>query len=136
MIPVQLNYWAILVSALVVMVLRLAWYAKPFLGRFWLKHIEKTETELKKKAPTGKYVTIFVLALVFAYIFSHFIDYAGATTVGEGMRTGLWLWLGFVATTLFSSSFFESRPLKPTLVDAGYYLICLLAVGAILTTWT
>jgi len=89
-----------------------------------------------KKGATRGYVLSVVGALVMSFVLAHIVDYGQATTIASGMQSGVWLWLGFVATTNLSSVLFEARPTGLYLISMGYYLVSLLIMGAILAIWT
>jgi len=38
------------------------------------------------------------------------VEYAGSTTVWQGLVTGFWLWLAFIGVTMASGYVFEGRP--------------------------
>lgn len=131
---VTLNYWAILVAVLASMFLGYIWYARWFLGAMWMKLVGLNEESAKKGAGPAMF-GMLVTAFVMNYVLAHFVDYTTAETVSEGMMTGAWLWLGFVATAMISDVFFAKRPLHLFLINAGYQLVNLLVGGAILAAW-
>lgn len=135
MITAEINYWAVLVSGVASMIMSYAWYSMPAFGRIWATLIGKTEAQLKAGYKPTTFAKTFGIALVMIYILAHFIDYAGATTVGQGAITGFWLWLGFVATTTLATTIYEGRPGKLWLINTGYQLLNLIVAGAILAVW-
>lgn len=135
MIQADLNYWAILVSAVVAFAIGSVWYLPKVFGNTWMILIGKTEMDVKMGLNRMMFVKTFVASLVMMYILAHFVDYAAATTVGQGAATGIWLWLGFVATTIFTNSLYENRPLKLWAINAVYHLVVLIITGAILAVW-
>jgi len=66
---------------------------------------------------------------------AHFVDYVGATTIAEGLVTGVWIWLGFIATATIINLWFERRPFRYWLISAGYFLVVLMVSGAVLAVW-
>jgi len=74
-------------------------------------------------------------ALLQSWILVHFVQYAGSTTVKEGAITGFWLWLAFVAVVMAGAYVFEGRPFKLWKINAGYFLVVLVANGALLAAW-
>ena len=73
-------------------------------------------------------------ALVEAYVLAHFIHYAGAYTLVNGIKTGVWAWLGFVATVMIGNYMFAKRPMNLFYIDAGYALVNLMIMGAIIAS--
>jgi hypothetical protein len=51
------------------------------------------------------------------------------------MRVAFYAWGGFVATTFLTEYVFELRSVTIWLITAGYPLIGMLIMGAILGTW-
>ncbi|MBI4092359.1 MAG: DUF1761 domain-containing protein [Candidatus Kerfeldbacteria bacterium] len=132
---VTLNYWAILVATVAAMIIGYVWYAMPVFGRAWMRLIGKQEADLKTGRGPAMGVMV-VMAFVKSYILVHFVSYANATTVTGGIVTGLWLWLGFVFTTIAATNVFAQRGWKLTFLDSGYHLVSLAVMGAILASWT
>ena len=136
--PVDINYWAILVSAVSSFILGLLWYSPLLFGKPWMKMMGFTQQhmeEAKKKGMARLYIGNFVTTLIMVYILSHFVDYAQAKTITDGLQLGLWVWLGFIATLLFGSILWEGKPFKLFLINAGYRLVELLIVASILSAW-
>lgn len=127
--------WAVIVAGISAMVVGYIWYARPLFGNIWMKMVGKTEDDLKKGV-AKVYTGMLALALVLAFILAHFIDYAQADTLGEGLTTGLWLWLGFVVTTKGADYLFAHKPFKLYIIDVGYHLVEILVMATILTLWT
>ncbi len=110
------------------------WYSPALFAKQWMKLVDKKEKDLQKGANVA-YATATVGFLLIAYVMAHFIDYADSTTFATGLETGLWLWLGFVATTFAINTTFSDRPKQLWVIDAGYYFVCFLLTGAVLAVW-
>src|SRR5688500_7188710 len=128
---VEINFWAILLAALVNMVIGGAWYSMNLFGRPWMNYVGQTEEELKGGAAPG-YIGMTLAAVVMAYVLAHFVDYAEASSITQGAATGLWVWVGFVATAMSGELLFEGRPKGLYLINTGYYLVTLPLMGALL----
>jgi hypothetical protein len=129
----QINYLAVVVAALIPMALGMLWYSPALFANAWMKAVNKRPEEMSGAA-TG-YAVSAVCYLVMSFVLAHFVDYAGATDVVSGAVTGLWLWLGFVATALLVTHIFERRSLRLYGIYAGYQLVALLLMGALLAAW-
>lgn len=132
---IPINFWAVLVAALLQMGLGALWYSKFLFAKPWTKLVGKTEEDLKKSNKPTPYIVTFVCALVMAYILAHFVVYTQSNTLLLGLQTGWWAWVGFVATTSLINSLFASRSWKLYLIDVGYHLVSLIAMGALLAIW-
>lgn len=129
---VPINYVAVLIAAILAMVTGSVWYSKAVFGKQWMKLTGVTEADAKKGNMPMLYGTMFVGTLVEAYVLAHFIHYAGAYSLVNGIKTGVWAWLGFVITTSLANSIFERRPTKLLYINAGYALVNLMIMGAVL----
>lgn len=131
---VEVNYMAVLAAAAINMVIGFVWYSMPLFGKQWLHSIGKKPEDISGGS-SGMYALSAFGALVMAYVLSHIIDFAEATTVRDGASTGFWIWLGFVATTYLSIKVFESRSWEWYLISTGYYLVTLVVTGMLLAVW-
>src|SRR5437763_1418970 len=104
---VDINYWAVLVAAVINMVVGSIWYSKALFAKEWMK-LTGRKTEEMGGGGTGYGVAI-IGALIQAWILAHFVTYAGSTTFADGLVTAFWLWLGFVAITTAVNFVFEGR---------------------------
>ena len=130
----QTNYVAVVVAALVPMILGGLWYSTLLFARQFMALIGKTEEELKKQFnPARDYTISFLGALVMSFVLVRFTS--EANTVGEGMRIGLWAWLGFVVTTNSSTVIFEGRKAGLFWINMAYDFVCLSVMGGILAGW-
>ena len=132
---VEVSFWAVMVAALVNMIIGGAWYSMGLFGRPWMKYIGKTEEELKGGAAPG-YIGMTLASVIMAYVLAHIVQYAGAATVTDGAVTGLWVWVGFVATSMSGDWLFAGRPKGLYFINTGYYLVALPVMGALLAVWS
>ena len=130
---VDINIWAVLVAAVVSMVVGSFWYSKSLFGKEWAKLVGR---KLEEMSGGGKgYAVAAAGALLQAYILAHFVQYAGATTFWDGIVTGFWLWLGFVAVVVAMNLVFEGKSWALWKINAGYFLVVLLINGGLLAAW-
>lgn len=135
---IEVNYLAVLGAAAINMGLGAFWYSMSGFGKTWMKlsGISKEDIEKAKKAGMTKSYGIAALgSFVMAYVLAHIIGFAQGDTIAEGLQGGAWVWLGFVATVLLSSVLWENKPWKLYAINAGYYLVSLLLMGALLAVW-
>lgn len=140
MFLVPINYLAIIACGIVYMALGFLWYG-PLFGKEWMNISGMTKKLMKKdrKEMENKYLASFLLSLLMAYALAHFIWFTapGAVTLTIGLKTALWVWAGFIATSSASSYLFDEnkKPWKLYFLDNGYLLTGLLLMGAILSLW-
>ncbi len=133
---VSVNVLAVLGCAVAAMVIGFVWYG-PLFGRIWARESGKSEKEMQnamKKAGGKTYGIMFVTALIMAYVLRHMLVYSQSTTVMDGMTGAFWTWLGFVATIQTGGVLWEGKSWTWYLINAGYWLVTLGAMGAILVS--
>lgn len=70
-----------------------------------------------------------------AYVLAWLILHTGQQTVIGGMRVGTIAWLGFIAAVIGPMYVFQAFSLQFFAITAGYPLVALLIMGAILGRW-
>ncbi|HET6863806.1 MAG TPA: DUF1761 domain-containing protein [Candidatus Saccharimonadales bacterium] len=131
---VDINWWAVIVAALINMAVGAVWYSPGVFGKHWARLTgHKTEGNMSM-ANTG-YVVSALGALVQAWVLVHFVRFAGSTTFSKGLVTGFFIWLGFVAVVMAAMNAFEDRKWDLVRLNAGYWLVVLLINGGLLAAW-
>lgn len=130
---VVINYWAVLVAAVVAMVIGALWYSPILFSKPWMAAMGKKAEDMQGGG--ASYLIAFVADLVMMYVLAHFVQYAGATTMATGLATGFWAWLGFVVAAVVMNTIFEGRKWSLTFMYIGMQLVALLAGGWILAVW-
>jgi hypothetical protein len=85
-------------------------------------------------APLG-YVLSAIGAFVSAYVLARIVKWSEVDNLWNGALVGLFVWFGFVATVLAVTTYFGGRPRNLWLINAGYQLVSLVLMGAILGAW-
>ena len=125
----NINWIAVIVGAIVAYALGALWYSPVLFGKAWMKLSGVGEP--KKKGMAKSYVAGFATQLVTAFVLSAFVGTLGASTATEGAIVGFWIWLGFLATTMFGMVLWENKPVKLYLISAVQVLVALKVMGAI-----
>ncbi len=129
----EINWLAVLAAAAIQMVLGALWYSPVLFARPWLREVGRSEEELTG-ASLG-YGIAAVGALLAALVLAHVVDWAEADGVLDGARVGLMVWVGFVAPVLAMNTYFGGRSRTLWAIDAGYPLVALPLMGALLGVW-
>jgi hypothetical protein len=131
----KINIWAVLVAAVVYWMLGAAWFT--ILSNPWLASIGKTMDQLKQEGvnPGVAYGVAFVCNLIIAYVLDWVVITTGEQTAMRGIMLGALLWVGFVGTTIGTAHIFEARSLEGFVLTAGYPLVGMLLMGAIVGGW-
>lgn len=127
----SVNLVAVVVGAISTMVVGYVWYSKMLFGAQWLKFSGLKESDITKGAGMA-YSLMFVVALVMAYVLDWFLIATGKTGWMEGAKLGLIASIGFTATAFASEFIFNKRSLQFYLITAGFQVVAITIVGAIL----
>lgn len=131
---VPITYLAVLLAAGASFVVTALWYGLP--GRQWMLALGWSSAEIAatRKMPTGPLLTAFLAELLMAFVLRGVLGHLGpgTTTLRNGLISGLFIWGGFVVTSLVVDNAFARRKLLLTLIGAGHWLAVLLVQGAIL----
>lgn len=138
---VSINYLAVILAAIISMVLGFLWYG-PLFGKKWIALMGWSPEAMavaKAKGMTKSYVLMTISSLVMAYVLYYVVAYSGAfvntSGVSVGLSSGFWIWLGFIAPVTMGSVLWEGRSWALWVLNAGYYLVSLLLMGAVLAAW-
>ncbi len=144
MTEVIVNYWAILVTGIINVVLGFLWYG-PLFGKHWIKLMGWTEEEIKKgmegmkSEMWWKILVSFIVGLITSWILAHSIIFAGAylhtSGISSGLMTGFFSWIAFMIPIILNKTLWEGKSWKLFCFDGVYYLVSLLIMGAILASW-
>ena len=136
LVQVDISYLTIIIAAVVSFIIGAFWYSPLLFGNSWMKltGLSKIDVEKTKKGKMTKlYLAEFLAQLIMAYVLAHFVIYADAFTIIDGLQVGFWIWLGFAATISLGIILWENKSIKLYLINAGYWLVVLLIQGIILS---
>ena len=127
-----MNYLAIVIAAVAGFAFGAAYYMS--LSKQWLAAVGKTKEELAGKRSATPFIISIVALLVMAWVLAGTLGHLGPgqVTLKNGIISALFLWVGFVATTVAVNNAFGGR--KPTLsiIDGIHWLGVLVIQGAII----
>ncbi len=135
------NILAVLASAVFAVVLGGLWYG-PVFGKMWMKLIGMTPEKMKAMplSPVVAMLGGLITAFLMAYVLAHGIIFGNAFTNMSGIEGGVtgafWYWLGFAVPLTGGAFLWEGKSWKLWVLNAGYYLVSLLGMGAILGAWS
>jgi Protein of unknown function (DUF1761) len=130
---VDINYWAVVVAAIVPMVLGALWYSPALFARPWMRAVGRAEAEMSGMG-LG-YVLSALAAVLGSYALARIERWAQVDDLWNGVLVGLLVWVGFVAPVLAVTTYFGGRPRVLWFINAGYQLVSLAIMGAILGAW-
>ena len=124
---------AALVSAAAYYILGWFWYGTLF-GRTLTGLTHATSATASAGDPVP-YIVAAATSLVLAYVIALMLDRNEDRTAAQGAELGLFLSIGLVASTTLETSLFEGRPVTLWLINAGYVVVGLTMIGAIIGGW-
>ena len=102
----------------------------------WLEAVEKTRDQLMPsgKPKPGPFVVSAVALVVMAWVLAGIMGHLGAgqVTLKNGIVSALFVWVGFVATTLAVNNGYAGRKVSLTVIDGAHWLGVLVLQGAII----
>lgn len=130
---VKMNYWAVVVAAVVAFVASSIWYA--VLGKV-LAEVSPAFAELQAGKPAPwRILTVLAGSLVLSFVVAYVVGLRDSVTGLGAVGIGLLLWLGLSAMQWMSSMVWEKVPLKMAAIHAGDWLVKLIIISAIVGVW-
>ena len=131
-----INYLAVIVAGVAAWLAGAVWYM--VLGKPWMRALGKTAEEMedfkRQPMPVLPLIYAFLSAVFMAWVLAGLLGHLGPAfmTVRNGALSGLFLWVGFVLTTmLVNNSFARRRPML-LVIDSGHWALVLALIGAII----
>jgi len=120
----------IILSAIAYILLGMVFYSHWILGRFWpdlVNHMQKRAEGI----PAKVYLGAFMSAAMIAYAMGCFVKMTQGKTITSGIFIGFLIWAGVILPTIFSPVLFGKKPIQMFWLDAVYYLVAYIVLGAI-----
>ena len=129
------NYLAIAAAAVTCFLFEAAWYTL-FLD-VWLKGIGRDRAWLEHSGvnPMLEWAVALIAEGLIAATISGLTQWTGAQTAVRGMKVGLGLWAGVVVPISALGDVFAARSYASFAVNAGFWLIGMVTMGAIVGAW-
>ena len=125
-----INYLAVVFAAIAAFVIGALYYG--LMSKPWMK--------AARLSPQGTgmnpviFMTSFLAELVMAWVMAGVIGHLGSgeVTLWNGIISGAFVWLGFIATTLVVNQRYEGFGWDLTIIDGLHWLLVSLAMGGII----
>jgi hypothetical protein len=126
-----MNYLAILVAALAAFGWGAIYYTT--LSNQWLVAVGMTKEQMQTNRTAVPFIISFMALLVMAWVLAGTLGHLGPgqVTVKNGIISALFLWLGFVVTTIFVNNAYPGRRYSLSVIDSIHWLGVLVIQGAI-----
>lgn len=133
----DVNWIALIVAAIVAFALGALWYSNAMFGRQWMAaHGHTPEKLAAMQSSMGKtYAFSFVTYLITAMVIALLIGLTGGASLVGGVVIAVLAWLGFGFPIGLNANLFSGKPAGAFMIDAGYQLIYMIIMGAIIGAW-
>lgn len=129
----QVNWLSVVIANLSAFAIGSLWYSPVLFGKIWQKEVKISDIDLKNANMLATFGTSFLLSLIAAIGLDLFIGReAGWDT---GLLAGLFVGVVWIATALGINYLYAQKSFRLFLIDAGYFVVFLPAMGAILGAW-
>ena len=133
-----LNVWALPLAAIASFLFGGLWYG--MLSKQWMAAAGLDEQRIKAGgANAWPFVITFLCQLFMAWMLAGLILHMARAglpaTMRNGMISALFIWAGFVMTSLIVNHQFQMQKRLLTLIDGAHWLGVMLIQGAILGAW-
>ena len=129
-----LNYLAIVIAAVVAWLAGAGWYMS--LSKIWLAAqgltAEKMHEAKSRPGAHLPFIYALVAELVMAWVLAGMVGHLGTVTIRSAVISALFVWGGFVITTMLVNYSFSGRRYLLTAIDAGHWLIVLVLMGVVI----
>lgn len=134
---ISIPFLPVVVSAVAVFAIGALWYSPALFGKAWVKAHGHTPEKIEAmRASMGRaYGVSFLCYLVMAAAMAILIQRMDIFYVRGGVKLGALIGVGFAATIGLTANMFSEKPLATYLIDAGYQIVYLMVMGAILVAW-
>ena len=127
-----MNVLAILLAALAAFGWGAAYYMT--LSKQWLAAVGITQQQMETNRSAVPFVISFVALVVMAWVLAGTIAHLGPgqVTLKNGIISGLFVWVGFIATTVFVNNAYPGRKYSLSVIDSIHWLGVVVIQGAII----
>ncbi len=131
----SLNYLAILVAAILAFGVGGLWYG-PLFGKQWRRLMGVGEGMGGGKYSMSQAMGMgFVATLIFVFVLAIFAQALLINTFVGSIVLGFWVWLGFVATIMANSVFYEGRSWQLYAINVSHYFVAIILASVVLALW-
>jgi uncharacterized membrane protein len=126
-----LNYLAILLAALAAFGWGAIYYMT--LSKQWLAAVGMTKEQMQSRS-AAPFVISFIALVVMSWVLAGTLGHLGPgqVTIKNGIISGLFLWLGFIVTTVFVNNAYPGRKYSLSVIDSIHWLGVVVIEGAVI----
>lgn len=125
------NWLAVVLAALAGFVVGGIWYG-PVMGKKWMGAVGLTEEQIKQGNMAVIYGGAFLFSLLASWTLAHtFASYGQDFSVSVKIMTAFGVALGFIVPAIGTNYLFSQKSKALFLIDAAYWLLFYIAMGAV-----
>jgi len=127
-----INYIAVVFAAVAGFAFGAVYYTT--LGTQWMTALGKTKEDIERQKSPLPFLIAAGAQLLIAFVLAGTIGHLGdgMVTIRNSLITALFVWTGFVATTMAVNYAFQGARLRLALIDGAHWLGVLLIQGLII----
>ncbi len=129
------NWIAVILGAVAYNAIGFAWYSDMLFGKQWRKESGVSKSAMSDSSKMGRMMGLMaVTSLLMSYVLSVIYSVFQANDLAAAMTGAFWVWLGFIASVMLNSVTYEGKSWNYYAINAGYQLVGIMAMGAILVS--
>ena len=133
-----INYLAVVIAAVAGWLTGAIYYG--VLAKPWVASHGKTMDGFKAEQAGYKgtvhgwlpFALAFLAELAMAYVLAGMVGHLGPVTIRSAVISGLFVWAGFMVTTMLVNNAFAGRRYVLTLIDSGHWLAVIVVMGVVI----
>jgi Protein of unknown function (DUF1761) len=129
----KINYWAILVAAVVAFIFSSLYYSPVLLGNVW-RAVDPAATAGTKPS-IAKALIELARTVVIAFVLARVMALMMSTDLKSAVQLAVWLWFGFSAMMWVGAIMWEKTPWQVAAIHSGDWLVKTVLIAAILGVW-
>lgn len=129
------NFWAVLVTWSIYVVIGALWYSPVGFSKQWTKHTKIDIMKLPQSEANRAIVSVALSAVLQVVVLAAVINSLNVSTVRNALCVGGLLWLGFTAATTVGVSLYQRRSWSFILLNSSYFLVVMMIGSVLLSTW-
>jgi len=131
----HVNYFAVIVAAIINMLVGALWYGPLLFAKQWMAVNNINPEDMKNVNPAPLYAQSIVVTVISYFVLAMAIIVTNTVRLNGGMSLAFWLWLGFIAPVQYTANLFSNKKVLAFFIDTGYQLITMLMAGGLLAVW-
>ena len=129
----NIHWIAVIVATLAAFFIGWLWHSPLLFGKVWQKEVGLSQDKMKSGNMPLIFGTTFVLNLIASILMAMFLG--KESTLQAGLQAGMFVGIGWVATSFGTTYLFTQKSFRLFLIDAGYYACWYTVIGGILGVW-